>query len=366
MQRRTFLAALSALPAVAVLPRRARGQQLAFDPRGGDAWRTFELITEVRIAKPAGATRAWVPVPAVEASWQRPGETTWTGNAAAARLVRDAAGVAMVAAEWPADEPAPALTVTSRVATRERGSGLDGPPGAVALDAGERARWTRATALMPIDGVVATTAAEVTRGHARDVDRARALYDWVVEHTVRDPATRGCGTGDVRALLAREKLAGKCADLNALYVALARSAGIPARDVYGIRVAPSRFGYRSLGAGSATVTKAQHCRAEVFLEGRGWVAADPADVRKVVLEEKPEPATLDDPVVQAVRAKLFGAWEMNWVAYNMAHDVALPGAAGPPLGFLMYPQAETAAGRLDCLDPDGFRYAITVRDVGAA
>jgi hypothetical protein len=46
---------------------------------------------------------------------------------------------------------------------------------------------------------------------------------------------------------------------------------------------------------------------------------------------------------------------MNWMAYNFAHDVTLPGSSGAPLGFFMYPQAETTEGRLDCLDPDGFK-----------
>ena len=84
-------------------------------------------------------------------------------------------------------------------------------------------------------------------------------------------------------------LTGKCADLNALFVGLARAVNLPARDVYGLRVASSDFGYRSLGVGSPNVTRAQHCRAEVFLTGYGWVPVDPADVRKVVLEEKPQP-----------------------------------------------------------------------------
>jgi len=66
--------------------------------------------------------------------------------------------------------------------------------------------------------------------------------------------------------------------------------------------------YRSLGAGTANITRAQHCRAEVYLAGFGWVPVDPADVRKVVLEEKAQPTDLSDPVVQAVRPKLFGAW----------------------------------------------------------
>jgi hypothetical protein len=67
--------------------------------------------------------------------------------------------------------------------------------------------------------------------------------------------------------------------------------------------------------------------------------------------------------VVAARKALFGAWEGNWLAYNFAHDVQLPGAKGPALEFLMYPQAETASGRLDCLDPDTFKYSITSKEV---
>ena len=118
-------------------------------------------------------------------------------------------------------------------------------------------------------------------------------------------------------MLKTGNLGGKCADLNALFVGLVRAAGIPARDVYGIRVAPSIFGYKALGANSETITKAQHCRAEVFLSGYGWVATDPADVRKVVLEEPPGNLAIDDPKVEAARKTLFGAWEGNWLAYNI-------------------------------------------------
>ncbi len=123
-----------------------------------------------------------------------------------------------------------------------------------------------------------------------------------------------------------------------------------------MRVVPSKFGYKSLGAGSEVITKAQHCRAEVYLSGFGWVPVDPADVRKVILEEPPANLAINDPKVVAARKALFGAWEGNWLAYNFAHDIVLPGAKGPAVEFLMYPQAETASGRLDCLDPDTFKY----------
>ena len=158
-------------------------------------------------------------------------------------------------------------------------------------------------------------------------------------------------------------MGGKCADLNALYVGLARSAGLPARDVYGIRVAKSQLGYKSLGASSEKITKSQHCRAEVYLNAHGWVPVDPADVRKVVLEEPPGNRAMTDDMVTAARKRLFGSWEMNWMAYNFSHDVALPGSNGAPVAFLMYPQAETEEGRLDSLDPDNFKYEITAKEI---
>jgi hypothetical protein len=96
------------------------------------------------------------------------------------------------------------------------------------------------------------------------------------------------------------------------------------------------------------------------------VPVDAADVRKVVLEEPPTNLAMDDSKVIAARKVLFGSWETNWLAYNFAHDVALPGSSGAKLGFLMYPQAETASLRLDCLDPDNFKYTITAKELTSA
>jgi transglutaminase-like putative cysteine protease len=367
MKRRAFLAAAAAAPALHLLPRTAAAQQLPFEPRAAETWRTYEIVTRVDVAKPVGVVRAWVPVPSMDESWQRSVGTEWSGNAAAVRLVRDGKyGAAMVAAEWAPGERAPVLAVTSQFATRDRAVTWGKPVSDERLDAATLRFYTEATEYLPTDGIVRKTAQEATRGARTDVQKAQALYDWVVVNTFRDPKTRGCGTGDVKSMLETGNLGGKCADLNALYVALSRSVGLPARDVYGLRVGKSQFGYRSLGAATANVTRAQHCRAEVFLAGYGWVPVDPADVRKVVLEEKPQPTTLDDPLVKAVRPKLFGAWEMNWLAYNVAHDVALPGSTGAKVPFLMYPQAETAEGRMDSLDPDNFRYTITARELPAA
>jgi transglutaminase-like putative cysteine protease len=162
-------------------------------------------------------------------------------------------------------------------------------------------------------------------------------------------------------MLETKNLSGKCADLNALFVGLARAAGLPARDLYGLRVAPSRQ-FPSLGRTGPDITTAQHCRAEVWVTNIGWIPVDPADVRKAILEERPQ-ASLADPYIKKVRNALFGSWEMNWIAYNDAHDVRLPGSTGKPLPFLMYPHAEVDGVRRDSLDPQKFLYTIAVREL---
>ena len=362
-------ALLSAALTVPGFARRATADDAVFAPSPG-AWRKFALTTRLEVARPsatAGRAEAWVPLPSVsEADWIRVGDSRWTTDAASATVESDPTyGARMLHLVW-ADDAGPfTAEVTSEAALRDRAVDLAGSGTAAALSDAERRLYLQPTALIPTDGIVKQTADRITAGAATDLDKARAIYEWVVVNTFRDAATRGCGTGDIASMLTTGFLGGKCADLNALFVGLARASGIPARDVYGIRVAPSRFGYKSLGANSPTVTKAQHCRAEVHLEGFGWVPVDPADVRKVALEEPPGKLAMDDAKVVAARKGLFGAWEGNWIAYNVAHDVVLPGAAGPELGFLMYPQAEVAGVRLDCLDPDGFKYGIEAAEITA-
>jgi transglutaminase-like putative cysteine protease len=362
MNRRDLLKAGLAASTIGLAPRLASA---AVDftpiPKG---WRTFALTTKV---EPNFATKAWIPLPTFsESDWQRPGKTNWTGNAKLAERVRDPKyGTEMLRVEWSSDQQNPLIEVTTEVQTQDR-SVHPGQGTAPALSDAERKLNLMATDLLPVDGLVKETAAGIVRARTRDVNKARALYEWVVENTFRNAKTPGCGIGDVSWMIKTGNLSGKCADLNALYVAMCRSVGVPARDVYGIRVVPSQFGYKSLGAGSEIVTKAQHCRAEVWLSGSGWTPADPADVRKVVLEEPPTNLGMADLKVMAARKTLFGAWEGNWLAFNMAHDVKLPGSGyTEALPFLMYPQAEDKSGLVDPLDADAFKYKITAREVKA-
>jgi transglutaminase-like putative cysteine protease len=325
-------------------------------------WRTFEVVTRVHVLEPKGETHVWLPeVMRQSMPFQRTLSTVVDAPGGhVSRPERAADSLALVSVLFPAGV-APAITVTSRVSTRDYAVDLTRrteTPTPASLD-----YFRRPTKLIPTSGIVKSKALEITKDAKTDVEKARAIYAWVVDETHRDAAVQGCGTGDIRYMLESGNLGGKCADINALYVGLARACGLPARDVYGLRVAPSRKGLKSLGTSSEDVTKAQHCRAEVYLTGYGWVPVDPADVRKVMLEEPPGHRPADDDVVKQERTRLFGSWEMNWVAYNYAHDVELTGSSGRAIPFLMYPQAETTDGRVNSLDAAGFQYAISAREV---
>lgn len=332
---------------------------------GSAGWRTFEVTTSIKVMDPVGAVRVWVPLPLTNnTGYYKRLDDKWNGNYKTVKMDRtDNVGTELVFAEWSPGETAPVMEVHSRIMTRDRSVDLQQKPDPSMR--GNKAllnHFLQPSEYIKTDGLVASTAHDITAGLNTDVDKARAIYEWIVDNTFRDPKVKGCGIGDISTMLRTGYLGGKCADLNSLYVGLARASGLPARDVFGIRIADSNE-FKSLGK-SGNITGAQHCRAEVYLSGYGWVPVDPADVRKVVLEEnKPKKLPMDDPRVQEARAKLFGAWEMNWMPYNYSHDVRLPNSNGPEIGYLMYPQLETANGRRNDLDHANFEYTITSREI---
>ena len=364
LARRIFLKHTAVI--AAVLPSVNFAQTTAsrreFAPQSG-SWRTFDVTTRVDIPKPEGVTRLWLPIPSVNTDYQKSLENGFSSNGSAKLMQDGQNGAKMLYVEFDASQAQPFAELTSRVQTQSRA--VDWSQKNAPAESADTLRYfTQPTRLIPIDGIVRKTALAATQGASTDVEKAQKLYDWIVVNTHREPKVRGCGEGDIKTMLETGNLGGKCADLNAIFVGLCRAVGLPARDVYGIRLVPSVFGYKELSGNPASLKGAQHCRSEVYLTGYGWVAMDPADVAKVMRLETPSwIKNTTHPVVAPVNKALFGGWEGNWMAYNTAHDVALPNAKGEKPGFFMYPIAENEEGRFDSYAPDDFKYEITAKEI---
>ena len=119
----------------------------------------------------------------------------------------------------------PVLTLTSEVELKNYSVDLSKPGKVQPLRRPSCRYFLQPHQYMPTDGIVKSKATEITKGAKTDVEKAQAIYDWIVDNTFRDPKVRGCGRGDIRFMLETGYLGGKCADLNALYVGLARAAG---------------------------------------------------------------------------------------------------------------------------------------------
>ena len=361
MNRRNFLRANGSICAGWAL---TRALPVLADTSSAAGWRTFEVVTRVELLKPDGVSHMWLPAPLnQDTPYQKTISARFTAEDGSATLSNDKQNALGIVSATYAANARPVLTLTSRVSLKNYAVDVSSRGTAPPVSRTELDYFLQPSRYVPTDGIVKATALKATAGATTDTQKARAIYEWVVENTFRDPKVRGCGRGDIRFMLESGDMGGKCADLNALYVGLARSVGLPARHVYGLRIAKSELGYKSLGVATDKATKGQHCRVEVYLRERGWVPVDPADVRKVALEEPPGNRPLTDQIVSRARDYLFGSWEMNWMAYNYAHDVELPGSDNKPVVYFMYPQAETSEGCVDPFDPDNFKYEITAREI---
>lgn len=327
-------------------------------PEPPSEWRTYEIATQISLKGQATGGRLWLPLPLNQDTlFQRTLGHTWSGNPSLSNMRRLPDGdLEAFHCEWTGTGEYN-LRLTTQVTTADRHFDITKrtiPP--------EREdilrRNLQASQLIPNDGL-AFQLGERIIGRIKDpVAQAKAIYDWVVENSIYDPGRPGCGTGDVRRQLIQGLYGGRSADINGLFVSICRAVGIPARCVYGLRVGPSRL-FRSLGLTSDDATRGQHVRAEFYIPGYGWIPVDPSDVRRAIALE----ALSDrDSKLIALKKVLFGVWEMNWIAFNVGTDVALPGK-NANLPFLLTPQIELGSTTLDGNHPGPLPYSIRTRQI---
>jgi transglutaminase-like putative cysteine protease len=180
MKRRDFLRSAGMVSAAMAFPKVGRTFVQGTAP---EAWRTFDVTTQI-----------WMPTALLNPTpFQKTLANDFKAEGGTAKLVEggtDSLGI--ITAEFPSGVM-PVLTVTSRVTTKNFAVDLSAPSKAPKEDPAELKHFLRATKLIPTDGIVRATATEITKDSNTDVEKARAIYEWIVENTTRNPKTRGCG-----------------------------------------------------------------------------------------------------------------------------------------------------------------------------
>lgn len=143
---------------------------------------------------------------------------------------------------------------------------------------------------------------------------ARAIYDWVVDNVEYKKVGTGWGNGDT--FWACNERYGNCTDFHSLFIALARSEGIPARFEMGFPI-PQDRAEGEIGG--------YHCWVQFYLPERGWVPIDASEAAK-----HPE-----------LREALYGGYPADRIHFSTGRDLVLSSAsAEAPLNYFIYPYAE--------------------------
>ena len=313
--------------------------------------RQGEVTIQFNLNAPADAkeVRLWVPYPLSDEN-QDIWDVKVNGNFSNSGVYREAVnGNTALYAEWNETMKERTLTYTFKVKRNEVVK-KDFPKKELAFSKEEFKDYLKATSLGPTTGKVKELADKVTKGKKTNLAKSKAIYDWILNNMHRNPDIKGCGFGEVEKLIV--SLGGKCGDIHSVFVALSRSAGVPAREIFGIRMAKGKEG---------DITKSQHCWAEFYMPGYGWVPVDPSDVRKAMLEKK----TKDLKDVKDLVEYFFGAVEENRIAYQTGRDLTLnPQQKDGKLNYFMYPYAE-ADGKALNEDLFGFNlgYKISFKEL---
>lgn len=308
------------------------------------------VTVEVDLSKQESGkeTKLWIPY-AVSGKHQSVTDVKVSGDFVSSAVYTDKAnGTPILFAQWGKDAASRKLTYSFSV-EREEVLVRDLSAKETPWSKEEFAPYLQSTSMGPVEGEVKKLSDSITKGKRTVLEKAKAIYDWTCENMYRDPATVGCGKGNVCELL--KKPGGKCTDISSVYVALARAAGVPAREVFGVRLGKKA---------QEDITAWQHCWAEFYLPGTGWVPVDPADVRKAMLVEKLD---LKDAKTREYRDYFWGGIDPYRFQVATGRDIVLnPPQAGAPLNTFGYPYAEVGGAALDFYDPKSFSYRITYKE----
>ncbi len=299
----------------------------------------------IRTNKSSEIVRLWIPYP-VSNKYQDISNYSIEGNYNYSGIYRESKfGNIILYAEWKNPNSFPKLNLSYHILRTERiRKNFSISDDLLPIDVYQ---YLIPTSLGPTDGEVKIIADNITKGYKSILEKATAIYDYLIDYGERDANLTFCGDGDVCKLL--KNLRGKCADFSSVFVALSRSVGIPSREIFGTRISKN-----------GDITGSYHCHAEFYLPEYGWIPVDPSDVAKLMLNEN---LILSDEKVEKARNYYFGIQSETYVDLSTGRDIILnPPQDGNPLNYFMYPYAEINGESLDFISQEYLRYIITFEE----
>ncbi len=175
--------------------------------------------------------------------------------------------------------------------------------------------FRHADRLVIVDDEIRKLAREITAGKTATVEKARAIYDYVLSKMTYDKNHTGWGLGSTRHACDVGK--GNCTDFHALFNSLCRAEGIASGFEIGLYLPYERKKAEPLGG--------YHCWAFFRVPGRTWVPVDCSEGSRFAER----------------REYFFGNHTANRVTLSTGRDIVLePKQQGEPLNYFLNPYAE--------------------------
>jgi transglutaminase-like putative cysteine protease len=294
------------------------GFSASLPPTGSS--RSFEFTYLTRIPSlPAGSkvSRIWIPLPQSD-RYQTIGDLKIESPFPYAHHRDPGYGNEYLYLQVPVDKVTAAaeVRITFQATRREHRVELDAPVTAPSLSVNRLGlqRFLQPDRRVPLDGVIGELAAQETRGMREPLEKARAIYNYVIATMRYDKSGTGWGNGD--AIWACTAKRGNCTDFHSLFIGMMRAAGIPARFEIGFPLPAD------LHEGPVP---GYHCWAQFYVEPYGWIPVDASEAWK-------HPDKKD---------YFFGAHDDNRLQFTVGRDIRLdPPQQGDPLNYFIYPYAE--------------------------
>ena len=269
--------------------------------KGQDA---FEFVYRVTLPEIPKEARIWLPLPATDA-YQTVEVRSKRLAGKELRLKDRVHGNNVLYLELGPRDGKKVLELRFAVKRREKGPYVADRP--------REGQYLEPDQKVPLNSTFETIVAEVLAGKRGELVRARALYDHVIDGMRYQRYGDGWGQGN--ALYACNARTGNCSDFHSYFIALARTAGIPARFAIGVAIPSDR---RNGGIDG------YHCWAEFYAEGKWW----PVDISEA-------------DKYTALSTYYFGHHPANRLELSHGRDLVVePGPATGPINFLAYPVLE--------------------------